>query len=292
MTPPPLKPQADAPARPQQPPRALMPPKGCGNSNRTWLIVGCSLAGLLLVAAVLLFFLTDLFSSDAEDYDDGATHEKALTIDDGTERPLQEMPLTEQSADTLAAATGQAEQLHGLGSNGYGSFSLDIHISPSGEVTGTYWNIFGNLKFTVQGHRQSDGTLDMELTCTDGVKTHMTLYSSDGYNYSGQWGKKRQPVNATLYNGPVPQVAYNTILSGHIKGGVLNQDFCISEYNGKAYYWYPSQGFASRLPVEPASDGFTLYNTDGTNVGTFRMDSPGSGTLTMMDGQTFSITIN
>lgn len=270
-------------------------PKKTGSN--TWLIVGSVLAGLLLIAAVLLYFLSDLFdSSGSYDYDDGNRNEKVLRQhdDDGTE--LRKAPERDQEAGSRPAA-GAPTALHGRGHNSITPISLDIDIDADGNITGTYWNIFGNLEFSVSGRQTADGSLEMTLTTVkDHVSTPLTLNTTDGFNYSGKWGKKQRPVAIALYDGHSrSSQAPNVISRWHVKGpqptAVVNDDVCISEENGTYYYWYASQSYDNRLRMTSIPDGFYLYNDKGERIATINGNEDGTATMTDSHGQIFTVTI-
>lgn len=301
-TPPPLLPN-DTPG--QQPLRqpGLRPKQPSGRNNapkkpgaNTWLIVGSVLAGLLLIAAVLLFFLSDLFdSSDSYDYDDGNRNEKVLRQHDD-EAELRKAPERDQETDSQPA-TGTPATLHGRGHNSITPISLDINIDADGNITGTYWNIFGNIEFSVSGRRTADGSLEMTLTTVkDNVSTPLTLHTTDGFNYSGKWGKKQRPVAIALYDGHAQvSPAPNVVSRWHVKGpqptAVVNDDVCISDENGTYYYWYASQSYDNRLRMTPTPDGFYLYNDKGERLASITTNEDGTATMTDSHGQTFSVTM-
>lgn len=266
-----------------------------GGGTNPWFIVGGVLIGLMVITAVLLFCLTDLFSDKDYRYDDGNPHDKVLRQQEETEDPRVDVLRRDSVAETPVVSGPSS--LHGLGTNGRGAMAVDLNINPDGTLSGTYWNILYNLEFSVSGNRLSDGTLDMTLTnVKDKTPTHITLRSSDGVNYSGQWGKKEQMVNISLtedipYSGINQSVKYGNHLKGPGDSSVLNADFNIGEgSDGNLYFWYPGQGYKNRLRVIDYGDFMEIYNNNGGVLATISWDYPGeSGTLRDTDGQSFAI---
>lgn len=295
--PPPLPDQqpSQTPQSPEGNPdkRTTSPYKKSGGNR--WLIAGCILAGVLFVTALLLYFLTDLFGSDSYEYDDGNRHEKVLRQQADSNDVLIKAPTqTPDSARTLTYLPSLPTTLHGRGINGKGPMSLDININSDGIISGTYWNMFGNIEFNVQGILDSTGTLDMKMTTVkEGVTTYLKLFSTDGINYYGNWGKNNQIVEITLYEGPQPYTpSPDVIQSLHVSGVGLNSDVNISEDNGTLYYWYPDQGYGNRIRLTPISDGYKLVNTRGESVATITSNpEDNSLTLTNNSNQTFKLTV-
>ena len=315
-TPPPLHPRQNPAADASAPDRSSAKPSptptpgpssgkpGGPKQGNTWLIVGSVLAGLLLVAAVLLYFLTDLFDGGGYEYDDGNRHEQVLRDkekNDPEEEPrvdvLREEP-TDSARTTVSARN--VGSFHGQGMSNTGTISLDIDCAPDGSVTGTYWNMLYALEFNVDGRQSDDGTLELNLTQTkDGTQTTMTLYTLNGSDYSGSWGKKGKPVNITLYNGSTPyQSAPNVMQRWYIKGpdntSVLNQDVCISQdSDGQYYFWYPALGYAYRFRMDAGSRTSTLYNYCGRHVADitdyYDVGVGSTATLIDNDGQRFRL---
>ena len=259
-----------------------------------WLIGGGILAGLLLVTAIILYFMTDLFGSDSYEYDDGNRNERVLRKHSDSDDNL--IKVHKQPADSVQAASyahALPVTLHGQGINGKGPMSLDIDIDANGSITGTYWNMFGNIEFNASGSIGTDGTLDLSLTTVkDNVNTRMTLYSTDGINYHGSWGKNNQPVDITLYEGNQPLIAYPNIQEQyHVSGVGLNADVNISEDNGTLYYWYPEQGYRNRIRMIVETTGYTLVNTRGETVATITTtDDYDTLILTDNANRTFTVT--
>lgn len=304
MTIPPSLPPGQGPVRKPDPKHGHAPDHFRGKNP--WLIVGCVLAGLLLVAAVILYLLTDMFAQGGYDYDDGNRHEKALrqTDRDETEEPVPDMmreePLPQAPADTSCVSGVAGRRLHGIGTNGEKAISLDLVIDDDGRVSGKYWNIIYNIEFDISGHRQSDGTLDMTLTTVkDHVSTPLTLRTTDGRGYSGIWGKKHNPVYVVLHDGAVSSVPAPGIdITGHVKGpgdqAVLNDDFHITQKpDGTLYFWYPSQGWQSRLKVRRIGSDLEVYDRSGRVQASIAF--PDAETMTGVmrdnDGQTFTVTL-
>ena len=266
-----------------------------GGSANPWFIVGGVLIGLMVITAVLLYCLTDLFSDKDYRYDDGNPHEKVLRQQEKTAYPRVDV-LRQDSVAETPVASGPAS-LHGLGTNGRGAMAVDMNINPDGTLSGTYWNILYNLEFSVSGNRLSDGTLDMTLTdVKDKTPTRLTLRSSDGVNYSGKWGKKEQMVNISLtedipYSGIGQSVMYSNHLKGPGDSSVLNADFNIGEgSDGNLYFWYPCQGYKNRLRVIDHGDLMEIFDNNGGVLATISWDYPGeSGTLHDTENQIFTI---
>lgn len=309
-TPPPLHPkqQPATPANPAHAPKPAhtpTPSPAPSQGKNPWLIAGCVLAGLLLIAAVLLYLLTDLFGQDGYDYDDGNRNEKVLRDKDRTDadepRPdvIREEPLTAVPDSMPAPGAAYAPgKLHGIGHNGSKAISMDISIDPDGNVSGTYWNMIYSLQFDIAGRRLPDGTLDLTLTTVkDHISTPLRLVSSNGYSYSGTWGKKQHPVDIELYEGGFQYTPAPNAARFHVKGpgntSVLNEDFCITQDNdGTMYFWYPSQGYQNRMKADKYGPDFVIYDRNGTVQAriSFHSDEDQTGVMTDSDGQTFTVT--
>lgn len=265
-------------------------------NSKIWLIVGCVIAALAITAAVLLWLISDLHSG-SYDYDDGNRHEKPLRKHlDEDDKEMEEMHIdfNNQGAaeeDTSAETAYTARSVHGIGVCSNSPFSMDIDVDDNGKVSGTYWNILYNLKFTVSGTQNASRDLALKLTI-DGVDTFIDLYTQDGYNYQGSWGKNKRPVNIVFEPGNFPAAPSpgSTIAGGHASGGGLNADFSISyASNGEPYFWYHSQGFNNRLPVSLNPDGFDIYSRGRTWLATVSYNGDGIGTMRDKNDRTFNI---
>lgn len=323
--PPPLNPKPNQPSRPPQIPQPPQPPrtpenpeppqpsgkktptprpekpgnKGVSSTNK-WLIAGSCLAAVLLITAVLLYFMTDLFDrSSNNDKDDMEEKDELNKEEDSAD---YEMPSTAMNEKEVVAenALMNIGYYNGQGIVNDQTFSLDIKCDNEGYVTGKYWNVLYCLSFDVRGHQDSDGSLDLMLTQTrDGTQVPLVLYTQNGVDYTGTLGKSKKGLNITLGRGSAsPGYAPNVLQRWTIKGpdnsSILNETVNISQdSNGNYVYWYPTQGYANHLILRPGSNTHYLYNLAGGQEAYISVPyDQGVGSLgTLVDnaGQTFEM---
>ena len=289
-TPPPVPPQQpqqqpfgpQQPFEPQQPIEPQQPRKG--NSNKTWIIVGCCIVGAALIAVAILYFTLWHKSSDGTPYSDGSNEQVIRN---------QDAPAEEEVKIEAPSIIPMGTRIAGLGTNDNSACGLDIEISDDGQVNGTWWNVLYCLKFNVTGTATRDGVLDLDLHI-DKVTTPIHLTTTDGYNYSGTWGAQSapKPVRLELKDGgmkmnqPGPER-----YSGRITGHGMNRTFRITEApNGQLYWWYPDEGYQNRLKCDVDEDGnISIYTPFGDRQAII-YDNFDTGGWTLQDqSQTFDV---
>ena len=299
------------PSGPPTPPRVTQPPTPPGfprlddNATRlinsqpaqrktsVWVWVGLGLIlAAVAVAAVLWFIRTGMEKN--YDYSDGehvpTEHEISSSL---LESSPEEVEISEVPADT---ATADANLLTGHvymdGELGGLPFTLDLDISPSGGVSGIYWNVLYDLKFKVTGTRDSNGGFSLDLS-RDGVTTPLRLTAQGGGRYAGTWGKKRKAVDARLEKGARPGGSVSS--AGAYKVRVSGNGIRALAYITDDYMWYADQGSGPghRLRVREIGDfEYEVLSDMGARIATFMLMETAygvSGTMKDSAGKTFEI---
>ncbi|MCM1004860.1 MAG: hypothetical protein NC402_01025 [Prevotella sp.] len=279
------------------------PPRRRTDSNKIWLTVGCVLIAILAGVAVALYLMTDKNGSTTDDdYEDGNRYERPLrkVSDDRLNEPRADMiseenALAEEEAEGQLTA-GKPGRLFGQGTNGDASISMELTADKNGNLSGTYWNVLYNLQFSLSGRMLTDGTLDMTLTqVKDHTQTPLLLTTSDGFNYSGRWGKNQKPVSIRLSSSLRSDNVMNSapIETWHIKGpdgqSVLNADLCIGQNGQQHTLWYLDQGAWNSMKLRQTADGYKVYNFADNPIADITRTGDRTAVLTH-DGMTFEMT--
>lgn len=298
------------PSGPPVPPRVTQPPKPPGfpalDNNATrliqsqstkrktsaWVWVGLGLILMAVAIAVALWFV--LRSTEKTyDYSDGVhvptEHEisSSLMESEPVEVEISEAPVNTATVDSNLLTghvymDGELERM---------PFTLDIDISPSGDVTGVCWNVLHDMQFKVTGTRNSNDGFSLDMS-RKGVTTTLRLTAQGGGRYSGTWGKS-QAVAARMEKGPRPGGSLSS--AGAYKVSVSGNGKRALAYITDDYMWYADQGSGPghRLRVRDLGDcEYEVLSDNGARIATFFLMETAygvSGTLKDRTGKTFEI---
>ncbi|MCM1320231.1 MAG: hypothetical protein NC217_07615 [Muribaculaceae bacterium] len=258
-------------------------PRKPKDSNTKWIIVGCIIIAVLILAAAIIFFLSGRKSGHSYDEEDDAPKQESFIKTTGGEEEEVE----------IKASHNYPEHMFGQGTIGKGSVSLELHINPEGVISGVYWNVPYNLKFSVTGNVTPEGAFDMVLTqVKDGVQTPLKLTTEDGVNFTGKWGKHDKYVHLKMGAYRRPQVkAGEQLETWHVEGPSgtkqLDADAQIC-FNGEdVTMFYTEQGRTNAMRLEPCEDGFNIINYSGEPMGTIVYDLDGTAYMFDTLGQQF-----
>lgn len=298
------------PSGPPTPPRVTQPPTPPAfpriedNTTRliksqpaqrkisVWLWVGLGLVAVALAIAAVLWFISTGTEKDY-DYSDG---DHVLTEHEVSSSPLESSPVDVATEEPAGTATVEANLLTGHvyldGELGEIPFTLDLDISPSGSVSGIYWNVLYDLKFQVTGTRDSNDGFSLDMS-RDGVTTPLRLTAQGGGRYAGTWGKKRQTVDARLEKGTRPGGSVSS--AGAYKVRVSGNGIRALAYITEDCIWYADQGSGPghRLRVRDIGDfEYEVLSDMGARIATFFLMETAygvSGTMKDITGKTFEI---
>lgn len=275
-----------------------------GNTGQTLLgVIGIVAGGIVLLAilAALAFFLgrknngkEDHSEDSIEQTSVGFTEEETVTIDDTT--PRKDLTVDEPTPTHLYLPP---KTYHAMGYLSDLPCSIDFTVNNNGDVSGTFWNIFYDIKLQVEGSIDSAGNLSLDLG-SGSTLSHMDLKGISGSNrFSGSWGKNQKPISIKVYPGSRDSsLPSQSGVSFKIVGGGMTTHGHISSVGGDRYkLTFDNQPEVNALPCTLSGSTFSIYSPDNSSrVAYFTLPgesihSSGTSTIYICNGNEFDITL-
>ncbi len=177
--------------------------------------------------------------------------------------------------------------------------SLDFAVNRDGLISGTFWNIFYDIKLQISGNIDSQGNLSLDLG-TGSTLSHADLRATNGSNrFSGSWGKNRKPLSFSVFPGSRDlSLPGQSGIEFKIVGGGMTTRGHITSLGGSRYQLtYDNQPEINALPCTLSGSTFSIYSPDNTNrIAYFTLPgeglhSPGTSSLYCCNGNVFEISI-
>lgn len=173
-------------------------------------------------------------------------------------------------------------------------FTMDIYISPDGDVSGTYWNVLYDIRLPVEGTLSSGGRL-LRLSLGKGsTESNLVLERESDLTFTGTWGKNKRRVIAELSPGTneSPSIYDSNAIRLKVRGerSGTNATARLGEY-----FYYENQGdrMSNALRAE-TDDGlnYTLYTCKGEEIATITLEPTVhgmTGKMTDISGAKFNL---
>lgn len=275
-----------------------------GGAGKTFLVVtGISLGVGALVG--LVFLLVGLLPHDRHDRDAGDDGVDSGYTENGENpqeaagdmRDVRDMAAAEPVASPEPARnpSGLNGPCHGTGNLSDLPCSFDVTFSPSGTVSGTFWNLLYNIKLPVSGTVDADGSLSLELG-TGSTLSRMSLRprSEGSMEYSGIWGNKGKTVSISFQTGGRNQQPASGGTELTLKGGgMTTHPYLVRENADGGYIYFSGQPFANRLPCVFYGEDVEVHSPfDGHRIARFSMPGYGeTNSFHIVNGNDFEISL-
>lgn len=249
---------------------------------------------LILVVVVpglvtLVLWLVTKESSRDYDYSDGNNPEVEEVVSYSELEEVEDYSVPETSANSEIPRLQGRYQVSGKISKH--PYTMDITISPDGNISGTYWNVLYDINLPVSGTLTPSGNMD--ITLGRGSETsHLFVERESEFFYEGTWGKKKHKVTARLTPGA--NESDNTYDSNarrfRVKGGGINTIARLGEY-----FQYENQGHkaSNSLRAVTYDDlNYTLYTADDEEIAEIELIETAygtSGVMTDVSGRRFEL---
>ncbi|MCM1400435.1 MAG: hypothetical protein NC189_00310 [Bacteroides sp.] len=234
--------------------------------NISWAAVILTFAsGLILLLAMICI---DLFTkgSSNKQIDDSYPEVEEIVLDYDYEEDEDE-PIKYEEPETYSY--GEFSKLEGRYQiNGIISkhpYTMEVSISPDGNISGTFWNILYNIKLPVSGTMGPDGTINATMG-KGSTESHLTLNRESDFTFTGTWGKKLRRVTAefTPAENNSSTVHDPNAIRLRVKGEGINAIAHLGNY-----FRYESQGNKLSNALRAYTDdglNFTIYDKSGNRL--------------------------